>query len=317
MTIPFVRDFWENLISPFRGPLVLDMLLRKLENMPARSQQNADLNKIKTLRKPRHQVPNEKSKEAIQKCKFCNGSYPRGKCPAYEKSCLNYNRKNHFKVCCPWNRKKVHEIGQIESDCEESSDLEFFVETISIQDPLNINEIKNDSSVWSITLTSNGLPISYKIDTGAQCKVVPLNIYQKLNPQPDLHPVNLKLSAYNNSEILVIGKCSLTLEHKNELFNVSSLVVDTTLVPILGLESCGNLKLIKRICSVDSKENSFLSEFSDCFGEIGTLNKAHHIEIKEKFTPVVTPVWRVPHSLKPKVEKELKTFGRPRYNRTC
>ena len=142
---------------------------------------------------------------------------------------------------------------QIETDCEESSDLEFFVETISIQDPLNINETKNKSSVWSITLTSNGLRILHKIDTGAQCNVVPLKIYQKLNPQPDLHPVNLKLSAYNNSEIPVIGKCSLTLEHKNELFNVSFLVVDTKSVPILALESCENLKLIKRICSVKSK----------------------------------------------------------------
>ena len=83
----------------------------------------------------------------------------------------------------------VHEIEQIETDCEESSDLEFCVKTISIQDPLNINETKNESSVWSITLTSNGLPISYKIDTGAQCNVVALKIYQKLNPQPDLHPL--------------------------------------------------------------------------------------------------------------------------------
>ena len=148
---------------------------------------------------------------------------------------------------------------QIETDCEESSDLEFFVETISIQDPLNINETKNDSSVWSITLTSNGLPISYKIDTGAQCNVDPLKMCQKLNPQPDPHPVNLKLFGYNNSKIPVIGKCSLTLEHKNELFNVSFLVVDRKSVPIFGLELCKNLKLIKRICSVESKENLFLS----------------------------------------------------------
>ena len=28
--------------------------------------------------------------------------------------------------------------------------------------------------------------------------------------------------------------------------------------------------------------------------------------IKENFTPIVTPVWRIPQSLKLKVEKELK-----------
>ena len=95
----------------------------------------------------------------------------------------------------------------------------------------------------------------YKIDAGAQYNAVPLKIYQKLNPQPDLHPVNLKLSGYNNSKIPVIGKCSLTLEHKNELFNKSFLVVDIKPVPILGLESCENLKLIKRICRVKFKEN--------------------------------------------------------------
>ena len=37
MTIPFIRDLWENLISPFCKLLVQDMLLRKFENMPWRS----------------------------------------------------------------------------------------------------------------------------------------------------------------------------------------------------------------------------------------------------------------------------------------
>ena len=67
----------------------------------------------------------------------------------------------------------------------------------------------------------------------------------------------------------------LTLENKNELFNVSFLAVYTKSVPILGLESCENLKLIWRISSVELKENSFLPEFLDCFGEIGTLNNTH------------------------------------------
>ena len=39
---------------------------------------------------------------------------------------------------------------------------------------------------------------------------------------------------------------------------------------------------------------------------MGTLKKTHHIEIKESFTPIVTPVQRIPHSLKLKVEKEPK-----------
>lgn len=46
------------------------------------------------------------------------------------------------------------------------------------------------------------------------------------------------------------------------------------------------------------KAHSFLN-FQIDFG-------THNIEIKKKITPFVTPVQRIPHDLKPKVENELK-----------
>ena len=49
-----------------------------------------------------------------------------------------------------------------------------------------------------------------------------------------------------------------------------------------------------------------MSEFSDCFGEIGTLKNTHHIEIKDNVPPVVTPVRKIPPALKSTLEKELK-----------
>ena len=51
-----------------------------------------------------------------------------------------------------------------------------------------------------------------KIDTGAQCNVIPLTILKMFDAEPDLCPVNIKLSAYNNCKIPVLGKCSLTLK---------------------------------------------------------------------------------------------------------
>ena len=46
-------------------------------------------------------------------------------------------KKTISKFVVPEIEKKVHEIEQTEADCKESSDLEFFVETIRIQDRLN------------------------------------------------------------------------------------------------------------------------------------------------------------------------------------
>ena len=184
-----------------------------------RSQPSADIDKIfkKKLNKSNHNTHNQNKRDFIKKCKFCDSSHPRGKCPAYGKVCHVCNKRSHFKVCCPRVAKKVHEIEKDESEeHSDQSDYEFFIETVSIQDSAYINQIKNENSDWSITLPSNGIPVSYKIDTGAQCNVILLTILKKFDPEPDLCPVNIKLSAYNNSTISILGKCSLTLKHKKD-----------------------------------------------------------------------------------------------------
>ena len=70
-------------------------------------------------------------------------------------------------------------------------------------------------------------------------------------------------------------------------FDVSFTVVDSKSVPILGLATSESLNLIKRISAVNVSDEQFLSEFSDCFGETGTLKNTHHIEIKDNVTETV------------------------------
>ena len=65
------------------------------------------------------------------------------------------------------NCKKVHEIEKDESgEPSYQNDYEFFIDTVNIQDSAHINQIKTKNSNRSITLPSNGIPVSYKIDTG-------------------------------------------------------------------------------------------------------------------------------------------------------
>ena len=59
--------------------------------------------------------------------------------------------------------------------------------------------------------------------------------WKKIDPESDLCPLNIQLSAYNNSKIPLLGKCSLTLKHKKDHFDVYFIVVDSKCVPILGL----------------------------------------------------------------------------------
>ena len=89
----------------------------------------------------------------------------------------------------------------------------------------------------------NGIPVSYKIDTGAQGKVIPFIILKKFYGKPN-HQWT-KLSTYNNSKIPVLGKCSLTLKQKKYRFDVLFIAVHSKSLPILGLSTSEYLNLIK------------------------------------------------------------------------
>ena len=69
-----------------------------------KSNETIDLHKISKHSKSRSQT-SAQATEIIKKCKFCENSHHRVKCPAYGIVCHNCNRKNDFKKCCPHNRK--------------------------------------------------------------------------------------------------------------------------------------------------------------------------------------------------------------------
>jgi len=54
---------------------------------------------------------------------------------------------------------------------------------------------------------------------------------------------------------------------------------------ILGLDTCERLNLVKCITLVKKENPDITQEFSDCFGEIGTLPKIHHIHVNPEIKP--------------------------------
>ena len=96
-----------------------------------KSNETMDLHKISKHSKSRSRT-SAQTTEKIKKCKFCENSHHRCKCPVYGKVCHNFNRKNHFKKCCPRNSKTLRKIEQIKTESPSGDEYEFFLDTMKI-----------------------------------------------------------------------------------------------------------------------------------------------------------------------------------------
>lgn len=83
--------------------------------------------------------------------------------------------------------------------------------------------------------------IQYKIDTGAQANVLPLSTLRQISTVPTLEKTDTRLSAYNGSDIPIIGKTKLTINHCNQsqcfICSCRHTVSSTTWTPDYHLES--------------------------------------------------------------------------------
>ena len=85
------------------------------------------------------------------------------------------------------------------------------------------------------------------------------------------------------------------------------IVTNSNSTPIIGLKTSTDLNIIKRIDKVKRQNRlpDHLQEFTDCFGEMGSFKKKHHIYYDQNIQPTVNPPRRVPYTLEGKLKKEL------------
>ena len=88
-----------------------------------------------------------------------------------------------------------------------------------------------------------------------------------------------------------------------------SFIVSSDTTPIIGLNTSEKLNLIQRVFKVNRCEtfnpDQIPKEYFNCFGEVGILKTAYHIELKDGVTPVVVPPRKIPYALKDPLKKEL------------
>ena len=281
--------------------------------------QDAEIYQIKFSKKENRYSQDAKK---IKQWKYCGRTHIRGACPAFHQTCNKCHKKGHFSNVCVSTNKHLNYLDNQNTPltkAEETLDEDnFFIGAIFdtsngvINNNQQINTIAMETNAeWSVTLNSNGTNICYKIDSGAQVNALPKNRIESLQRKPRITKSTTTLSAYNRSNVPVKGQCTLDIHHRGKNVPLLFIVADTNSLPIIGLNSSKQLNLIKRILSIsNSQKRNFLNEYKDCFGEIGTLPKVHHITIDQNITPVVTPAREIPIVLLDKLKLELERMQR-------
>ena len=240
-----------------------------------------------------------------QVCERCGTGHNKQQlCPAKGAQCRKCGRKNHFAKMC---RTKTRPLYGIQTDEDDYVSTDMFIGTI---------QRNQKPREWQITLPLNNQQLKFKIDTGAQCNVIPKQRYLQVSKAP-LQKSTANLMAFGGSKLTTCGKAILPCQHNGKKYNIEFEVLDQDVPNILGLSTSVELNLIKRIDTVqeqntpDNSNSEIYEKYKDVFDGLGCITDIlYHIDVDPSCQPIIHPPRRVPIMLRPQLQEELERMER-------
>ena len=239
--------------------------------------------------KPRNATsPTQQQKS--KKCTRCGRTPAHGKeqCPAREELCHKCGKKGHFMVMCR-TRGAVRTV-------ESTKDDEAFMGMV---------QQSKGSSPWSITLSVNGKPVEFKIDTGADVTVIPKSVFKKI-PDVTLKSPTKTLSGTSCRTLQVKGQFTANLNYQDKEATEEVYVVKSLNRSLLGRPAIEALGLVQRVNAVQTKTD-LVKQFPKLFEGLGKLEEEYKILLRDDARPyALSTPRRIAIPLLPKVKAELE-----------
>ena len=308
-----------------------DEICRSAESMHAQMKivgdvGEAEANKVDQDQKPNSWKPNSWKPKKNRKnqgrrgkeCAKCGYQHPEKSesCPAIGQECLKCGKRNHFASRC---QSKDVKATDLEDDDEAGEMYQIEVAAVKL----------DDSQLVTLKLESGNF-VRFQPDTGAQCNVLPLQVYKKASKDEKLGKVNrtqASLVAYGGLKIKVIGRVSIPVWRNERSYLLDCRLVDNEDIrPILGIKSCLAMNIIQYkdndllnkpetgsslVYAVEDQPSPVTKEelmlkFPDVFGEgLGQLDGEYKIRLDENVPPVQHAPRRVAVALRPQLKETL------------
>uniref|UniRef100_A0A8D8T341 Uncharacterized protein K02A2.6 n=1 Tax=Cacopsylla melanoneura TaxID=428564 RepID=A0A8D8T341_9HEMI len=244
-------------------------------------------------------------------CGRCLRSHESNNCPAYGRHCFRCGRMNHFDEACRLRPKKIKaiEIEESSSDQEGGELTKYLISTVQ----------STNTEKWYQKFNFKNTSIDFKLDSGADINVLPLNLVKIISPKlmNKLVPSKTKAETYGGHKLRILGTVELKLRHKNEKLPVKFHVMPDSkgIIPILGRDSCVKLGLIKLLnhvkdksynnCIADHSKEKLVAKYNTVFQGLGKFPVEYEISINKDVQPTIKPPRRVAYSVLPKLQLTL------------
>lgn len=286
----------------------------KLITVPSDSSTEVDAIKAKTCGKVDHEEysgpGNSNSlKRVTPKTCFRCGKLHTGTCPAMGKICNKCKRPNHFANVCKTNPTRYAEL----ISCTEPQDES------TINSLCTVDSIRNKNS-WYKTVQLERNKITFKLDSGADVNILPFHVYKGLTVKPKVMRCNTTLQSFGGFKITPCGYIEALIESNSKIINAKFLIVNNlSAIPILGLQTCMDLNLIKRVDSLKEVSNEACEESEkmkmyesnkDVFEGLGCFPDECRIKIKEDAVPTMSTARRLPWKIKDKFKETLNKLAK-------
>ena len=183
-----------------------------------------------------------------------------------------------------------------------------------------------------------------KLDKSAEGNAIPLTAYKTLSPRcnvtqdgipMNIHPSNMRITAYGGHTVTQYRTCKLQVTHRNESVLSTFHVMKSNGPTIIGLPTCRALKPVKlnyamnigptaewdtdmtsavpayttRPMGDETAKTHILNEYAYVFDRIGCFEGEYHITLDSSVPPVVQYPRRVPVALREPLKEELDTLN--------
>ena len=260
--------------------------------------------KYKLSKKRKQRPPDRAQTFNANACRKCGGTHKPRQCPAYGAVCHKCSKQNHFAKVCTSSQDRldsVKRVNQLEREVES-----LFIGTVSCAE-LGHTAQQADRA-WYTTANIRDIAVKFKLDTGADANVLPMNIFKKIPGPNQLKPTPVVLVAYGGARLAPEGTVSFICETTKSKSGLQFFVTKHSSTPILGREACEKLQLVKRVDMIRVKapatKEELVEAYPSVFSGLGQFPGIHHIH--PNVTPVVHGCRKIPIAVMDRLKTTLQ-----------